>query len=177
MVEPMGAVEEIAMKYVTTIEGHEYIVDVLDEHRVSVDGITYRVDFMPIGDQPVYSLVVDGQSVDAHVYPNEDAWQVLFHGELFTATVEDEREKRLRAALAGKVAEHEDYHLKAPMPGMVVSIPVHEGQMIQKGDVLVVLESMKMQNELRSPRDGKVVRVRVRTGDRVELKETMLSVV
>jgi biotin carboxyl carrier protein len=177
MVEPVGAVEEIAMKYVTTIEGHEYIVDVLDEHRVSVDGITYRVDFMPIGDQPVYSLVVDGQSVDAHVYPNEDAWQVLFHGELFTATVEDEREKRLRAALAGKVAEHEDYHLKAPMPGMVVSIPVHEGQMIQKGDVLVVLESMKMQNELRSPRDGKVVRVRVRTGDRVELKETMLSVV
>jgi biotin carboxyl carrier protein len=177
MVEPVGAVEEIAMKYLTTIEGHEYIVDILDEHRVSVDGITYHVDFMPIGDQPVYSLVVDGQSVDAHVYPNEDAWQVLFHGELFTATVEDEREKRLRAALAGKVAEHEDYHLKAPMPGMVVSIPVHEGQMIQKGDVLVVLESMKMQNELRSPRDGKVVRVRVRTGDRVELKETMLSVV
>jgi biotin carboxyl carrier protein len=177
MVEPMGAVEEIAMKYVTTIEGHEYIVDILDEHRVSVDGITYHVDFMPIGDQPVYSLVVDGQSVDAHVYPNEDAWQVLFRGELFTATVEDEREKRLRAALAGKVAEHEDYHLKAPMPGMVVSIPVHEGQMIHKGDVLVVLESMKMQNELRSPRDGKVVRVRVRIGDRVELKETMLSVV
>jgi biotin carboxyl carrier protein len=177
MVEPLGEVEEIAMKYVTTIEGHEYIVDILDEHRVSVDGITYQVDFMPVGDQPVYSLVVDGQSVDAHVYPNEDTWQVLFHGELFTATVEDEREKRLRAALAGKVAEHEDFHLKAPMPGMVVSIPVHEGQMIQKGDVLVVLESMKMQNELRSPRDGKVVRVRVRTGDRVELKETMLSVV
>jgi biotin carboxyl carrier protein len=177
MVEPLGEVEEIAMKYVTTIEGHEYIVDILDEHRVCVDGITYQVDFMPVGDQPVYSLVVDGQSVDAHVYPNEDTWQVLFHGELFTATVEDEREKRLRAALAGKVAEHEDFHLKAPMPGMVVSIPVHEGQMIQKGDVLVVLESMKMQNELRSPRDGKVVRVRVRTGDRVELKETMLSVV
>lgn len=165
------------MKYVTTIEGREYIVDILDEHRVSVDGVTYQVDFMPIGDQPVYSLVVDGHSFDAHVYPNEDAWQVLFHGALFTASVEDEREKRLRAALAGRVAEHEDYHLKAPMPGMVVSIPVHEGQVILKGDVLVVLESMKMQNELRSPRDGKVIRVRVEVGDRVELKETMLSVV
>ena len=165
------------MKYVTTIEGHEFIVDILDEHRVSVDGVTYQVDFMPIGDQPVYSLVVDGHSFDAHVYPNEDAWQVLFHGALFTAHVEDEREKRLRAALAGRVAEHEDYHLKAPMPGMVVSIPVDEGQVILKGDVLVVLESMKMQNELRSPRDGKVIRVRVEIGDRVELKETLLSVV
>ena len=165
------------MKYVTTIEGREYIVDIIDEHRVSVDGVDYQIDFMPVGDQPVYSLVVNGESVDAHVYPNEDAWQVLFRGSLFTALVEDEREKRLRAALAGKVAEHEDFHLKAPMPGMVVSVPVAEGQVIQKGNVLVILESMKMQNELRSPRDGKVVRLRVKVGDRVEQRDTMLSVV
>ena len=165
------------MKYVTTIEGREYIVDIIDEHRVSVDGVDYQVDFMPVGDQPVYSLVVNGESVDAHVYLNEDAWQVLFRGSLFTALVEDEREKRLRAALAGKVAEHEDFHLKAPMPGMVVSVPVAEGQVIQKGNVLVILESMKMQNELRSPRDGKVVRLRVKVGDRVEQRDTLLSVV
>jgi acetyl/propionyl-CoA carboxylase alpha subunit len=177
MAESVGEVEEIAMKYITSIDGHEYIVDILDEHRVSVDGVIYQMDFIRVGDQPVYSMVVNGESFDAHVYQNEDTWQVLFRGTLFTAYVEDEREKRLRAALAGKVAEHVDYHLKAPMPGMVVSIPVQEGQMIQKGDVLVVLESMKMQNELRSPRDGKVVRVRVETGDRVEQKETMLSVV
>ena len=165
------------MKYVTTIEGLEYIVDIIDEHRVSVDGVTYQIDFLPVGDQPVYSLVVNGKSIDAHVYPNEDTWQVLFMGNLFTATVEDEREKRLRASLAGKVAEHVDYHLRAPMPGMVVSIPVDDGQEVKRDDVLVVLESMKMQNELRSPRDGKVVRVKVKVGDRVEQKETMLSVV
>jgi biotin carboxyl carrier protein len=162
---------------VTTIRDREYIVEIIDERRVNVDGVTYQVDFMPVGDQPVYSLVVDGHSYDAHVYPNEDTWQVLFHGALFTATVEDEREKRLRAALGGRVAEHEEFHLKAPMPGMVVSIPVCEGQVIQKGDVLVVLESMKMQNELRSPRDGKVTRLRIKAGDRVEQKETILSVV
>ena len=165
------------MKYITTIASHEYNVDILDEHRVMVDGVTYQVDFVPVGDQPVYSLVVDGKSFDAHVYQNEDIWQVVFRGTLFSAIVEDEREKRLRAALAGKVAMHADFHLKAPMPGMVVSIPVQEGQMVQKGDVLLILESMKMQNELRSPRDGKVTRVRVKVGDRVEQKETMLSVV
>jgi biotin carboxyl carrier protein len=177
MAEPMGEIEEIAMKYVTSLKGREYFVDILDDHRVSVDGEIYQVDFMPVGDQQVYSLVVNGKSVDAHVYPNEDTWQVIFQGNLFSATVEDEREKRLRAALGGKVAEHEDFHLKAPMPGMVISIPVCEGQMIQKGDVLAVLESMKMQNELRSPRNGKVIRLRVKPGDRVEYKETMLSVV
>jgi biotin carboxyl carrier protein len=165
------------MKYVTSIDGHEYVVDIIDEHHVSVDGITYDVDFMPVGDQPVYSLVVNGTSVEAHVYPNEDLWQVLFRGTLFTACVEDEREKRLKAALAGRVAEQQEFYLKAPMPGMVVSIPVQEGQVVKKGDVLVILESMKMQNELRSPRDGKVARLRVKSGDRVEQKDTMLSVV
>ncbi len=165
------------MKYVTSIDGHEYTVDIIDEHHVSVDGVTYNVDFMPVGNQPVYSLVVNGTSVEAHVYPNEDLWQVLFHGTLFTACVEDEREKRLRAALSGRVAEHEEFHLKAPMPGMVVSIPVRDGQPVQRGEVLVILESMKMQNELRSPRDGKVARLRVKVGDRVEQKDTMLSVV
>jgi biotin carboxyl carrier protein len=177
MAEPVGKAEEIAMKYVTTIDGREYLIDILDEHQVSVDGVIQQVDFMPVGDQQVYSLVVNGISVDANVYLDEDTWQVLFQGNLYSASVEDEREKRLRAALGGRVAEHVDYHLKAPMPGMVISIPVNEGQTIHKGDVLVVLESMKMQNELRSPRDGKVIRVRIKPGERVEQKETILSVV
>jgi biotin carboxyl carrier protein len=177
MVEPVGKAEEIAMKYVTTIEGREYLIDILDEHQVSVDGVVHQIDFLSVGDQQVYSLVVNGKSVDANVYLNDDIWQVLFQGNLYSATVEDEREKRLRAALGGRVAEHEDFHLKAPMPGMVISIPVDEGQTIHKGDVLAVLESMKMQNELRSPRDGKVIRVRIKPGERVEQKETILSVV
>jgi len=165
------------MKYVTTIDGHEYIVDIIDDHQVSIDGTVQQVDFTPVGDHEVYSLVVDGVSVDASVILNEDTWQVLFRGNLYSATVEDEREKRLRAALGGRVAEHEDYHLKAPMPGMVISIPVEDGESIHKGDVLAILESMKMQNELRSPRDGKVTRIRIKAGDRVEQKETILSVV
>jgi len=177
MVKPVGEAEEIAMKYVTTIDGREYLIDILDEHQVSVDGVLHQIDFMPVGDQQVYSLVVNGKSVDANVYLNDDTWQVLFQGNLYSASVEDEREKRLRAALGGRVAEHEDFHLKAPMPGMVISIPVIEGQTIRKGEVLAVLESMKMQNELRSPRDGKVIRVRIKPGERVEQKETILSVV
>jgi biotin carboxyl carrier protein len=91
--------------------------------------------------------------------------------------VEDEREKRLRAALGGAASEQDEYHLKAPMPGMVVSVPVQAGQAVKKGEVLLILESMKMQNELRSPQDGSVGRVRVAAGDRVEKKDTLLSVI
>lgn len=165
------------MRYATVVNDREYLVEIIDEHHVSVDGLVYEVDFVPVGNQPVYSLLVNGKSYDAHVYPDEEAWQVLFHGALYTARVEDEREKRLRAALGGGVAEHQEFHLRAPMPGMVVAVPVSEGQQVNKGDVLLILESMKMQNELRSPRIGTVTRVRVKPGDRVEQKETMLSVV
>ena len=63
-----------------------------------------------------------------------------------------------------------------PQPGMIVSIPVKEGQPIEKGDVLLILESMKMQNELKAPRAGTVGRIRVKTGESVEQRQTLLSV-
>jgi biotin carboxyl carrier protein len=63
------------------------------------------------------------------------------------------------------------------MPGLIVTVPVSEGQMVDKGDVLVVLESMKMQNQLKSPRPGKISRVQVKAGDSVEQRDTLLSVI
>jgi len=57
-----------------------------------------------------------------------------------------------------------------------VAIPVEEGQEVKKGQVLLILESMKMQNELKSPRDGKVNRIKVKAGENVEQKQPLLSV-
>ena len=165
------------MRYVTTIDGHEYLVEILDEHHILIDEIPYEVDFDSVSDQPVYSLLVDGKSFEAHVYPSEEGWQVMLYGILYPTQVEDERERRLRASLGSRVAPQGEFHLRAPMPGLVVSIPVDEGQAVQKGDVLLVLESMKMQNELKSPRDGTVARLRVETGDSVEQRQTLMSVV
>jgi len=165
------------MKYVTTIGEREFLVEMINDHHIQVDGTTYEVDFDAISDQPVYSLLVNGHSYEAYVYPQERNWQVLLRGTLYPVTVEDEREKRLRAASGSQVAERGEFLLKAPMPGLVVSIPVREGQQVEKGEVLVVLESMKMQNELKAPRDGKVARLRVQTGDSVEQKQTLLNIV
>ena len=165
------------MKYITTVNSHEYTIEILDEAHLSLDGVVYELDFERVGNQPVYSLVLGGQSFEAHVYTDEEQWQVLLRGDMYRALVEDERERRLRSQLEGAPAEHAEYHLKAPMPGLVITIPVEEGQQVEKGDVLLILESMKMQNELKSPRSGKVARVRVAPGERVEQKQTLLSVV
>ncbi len=165
------------MKYITTIGDQQYLIEILDEDHVVVDEQVFEVDFDSISDQPVHSMIVDGRSFEAYVYPSEEGWQVLLHGKLYPAVVEDEREKRLRAAAGSRVAERGEFHLKAPMPGLVVGIPVAEGQDVKKGDVLIILESMKMQNELRAPRKGTVMRLRVEAGDSVEQRQTLLTVV
>lgn len=164
------------MRYITTVEGKQFLVEIIDEKHISVDGRVYEVDFESVSGQPVYSLIVNGQSHEAYAAQSEDNWQVLLRGRLYPITVEDEREKRLRSAAGGGVAETGEFHLKAPMPGLVVAIPVAEGQVVTKGQVLLILESMKMQNELKSPRDGTLGRVRVRVGETVEQKQTLLSV-
>ena len=165
------------MKYITTVEDKQFLVEIIDEKHVSVDGKVYEVDFESVSGQPVYSLIVDGKSHESYVAPGDHDWQVLIRGRLYPVTVEDEREKRLRSAAGGGVAETGEFHLRAPMPGLVVAILVTEGQAIKKGQVLLILESMKMQNELKAPRDGTIGRVRVKAGETVEQKQTLLSVV
>jgi biotin carboxyl carrier protein len=164
------------MKYITTVEDREFLVEIIDEKHVSVDGKIYEVDFESVSGQPVYSLILDGKSHESYVAQGDNDWQVLIRGRLYPVTVEDEREKRLRSAAGGGVAETGEFHLRAPMPGLVVTILVGEGQAIKKGQVLLILESMKMQNELKSPRDGTVGRIRVKAGETVEQKQTLLSV-
>ena len=164
------------MKYITTVEGKEYTVEVLDEKHVIVNGKSYEVDFESVSGQPVYSLILDGKSHESYIARGDENWQVLLRGRLYPVTVEDEREKRLRATAGGGVAENGEFILKAPMPGLVVAVPVNEGQEVKKGQVILILESMKMQNELKAPRDGVIQRVKVKAGESVEQKQTLLSV-
>ncbi len=165
------------MKYITTIGEREFIIEITDERNIVVDGVGCTVNFESVSGGPVYSLLIDGESHEAFVYEDDDGWEVLLQGSLYPATVIDEREHRLRSALGSGPAQSGEFYLKAPMPGLVVDIPVKDGQEIEEGDVLIILESMKMQNELKSPRAGTVSRLRVNVGDNVERRQTLLSVV
>ena len=60
------------------------------------------------------------------------------------------------------------------MPGLSVAVPVAEGQHVHKGENLIILESMKMQNELRAPRDGVMARVAVTTGEGVDQNQVLV---
>ncbi|MCQ3936517.1 MAG: acetyl-CoA carboxylase biotin carboxyl carrier protein subunit [Chloroflexi bacterium] len=163
------------MKYVATIDDKDFSIEIVDDRHVRVGERLIAVDFESVSGQPVYSLILDGKSFESFVYQGDDAWQVLLRGRQFQVKVEDEREKRLRAAAGGGAAEGGELHLKAPMPGLVVAIPVSEGQQVKKGQVLVILESMKMQNELKAPRDGVVHHIKAKAGESVEQKQILLN--
>ena len=164
------------MKYIATIDNKEFEIEITDDRHVRVGDRVLQVDFESVSGQPVFSLILDGKSYESFVYQGEEDWEVLLRGRQYQVKVEDEREKRLRVAAGGGVAESGEFHLKSPMPGLVVAVPVEEGQEVKKGQVLLILESMKMQNELKSPRDGVMGRIRVKAGESVEQRQTLLSV-
>lgn len=165
------------MKYITSIGEREYIIEILDDGMITINAEALRVDFQEIGAGRVYSLLIEGRSVEAYIYPAQHGWQVLLNGRIYPARVEDEREHRLRSSIGDERQEGGEIALKAPMPGLVVAVQVSDGQNVDKGEVLIVLESMKMQNELKAPRGGQVTRIRVSSGDRVEQHDTLLILV
>jgi acetyl/propionyl-CoA carboxylase alpha subunit len=164
------------MKYITRIGDQTYTIEINDERHLTVDGQRYEVDFRELPGQPLYSLVLQGQSYEAYVLAQDGQWDVVLQGRMYEAWVEDERELRLRSALGGQAPESQEFQLRAPMPGLIVAVAVREGQEISKGSVLVLLESMKMQNELKSPRAGTVLHLRVQAGQTVELNQVLAVV-
>jgi biotin carboxyl carrier protein len=164
------------MKYATTIGDRTYRVEILDDHHILLDGEPYEVDFTAIGNQPVYSLLINGRSLEAHAVPLEEGWQILLHGTMFEAHVDDEQAIRVRALAHSAVETDGEFLLRAPMPGLAVSIPVTVGQSVSKGTALVILESMKMQNDLRSQKDGVVQEIRIQPGQAVEQNQVLVIV-
>jgi biotin carboxyl carrier protein len=131
---------------------------------------------------------VDGKDVNAKVVPlNQNGLHLLHRGkqahEVFLSTQEADTYqmnmfggRRIITRITNRIGKHfqtcEDASdigcLSAPMHGLVVDVPAHEGDIVTKGQTLVVLESMKMQMQLRSPRDGKVAKLTVQAGNQVE---------
>jgi len=164
------------MKYITTIDNKEFEIEVVDERHIRIGGRLLEVDFESVSGQPVFSLILDGKSYEAFVYQGDEDWEVLIRGRQYQVSIEDEREKRLKTSAGGESVEGGEFHLKAPMPGLIVAVLIEEGHEVKKGQVMLILESMKMQNELKAPHDGVMGHIRVKAGESVEQRQTLLTV-
>jgi len=163
------------MRYYVTVAGREMVVE-LDGDRVSVDGSELRAGISRVEGTPMYRLTIDGR---VFLWPmgrtGAGAWEVAPHGERWPVEVLDARSRHIRRITGGGRSREADRVLKAPMPGLVVRVEVAEGQAVEAGEGVVVLEAMKMENELRAAGPAVVEAVRVVAGSVVEKGDVLVE--
>jgi biotin carboxyl carrier protein len=180
------------MRYVVLIAGHKHTVDVpANGHvrTVTFDGRELTVDWQAVGEEDLraggdaadranhISILVGDRSYEAYVRAllpesgesgksGDRLVEVMIRGRPYLVTVRDERAEAL-ASLAGGTHASGDALIRAPMPGLVVNVLAGEGMEVKRGQTVVVLEAMKMENDLTAPRPGVVKSVKVYKGQTV----------
>ncbi|HLL55951.1 MAG TPA: biotin/lipoyl-containing protein [Myxococcaceae bacterium] len=160
------------MRYFSKLRGQKEPVpvdiEVLGEGRfaITLEGKRHEVDALTL-DHGAVSMLIDGESYGVEFEEVGDEVAVLVKGQITRVDVADERRLRMRAATAGFSAEGKQV-INAPMPGKVVKVLVKVGDEVKEGQGLVVVEAMKMENELKSPKAGKVTELFAKEGSTVE---------
>jgi pyruvate carboxylase subunit B len=163
------------MRYFVTVAGREIEVDV-DGERVTVAGATRTATLSTVGGTPARQLLVSGRpTVVTLRSTGRGQWTLGLSGDRWDAEVLDERTRHIRSLTAGANATRGPATVRAPMPGLVVRVLVEAGQEVPAGAGIVVLEAMKMENELRAPAAGVVKGVRVAAGEPVEKGQVLVE--
>lgn len=186
------------MPYITTLGKQTYRVDIAapqerGQQHVSVDGRSYTVDWQQIaplatdgqnlsGTGGRYSLILAGTSyevfarrISASEEKTSATYEIVLKGQRFEVHVEDER-LHVLAELIHVGPDTSEAMVTAPMPGLVVALPLEPGATVTQGQTVAVLEAMKMENDLTSPISGTLKEVRVTAGQTVD-QGTVLVVV
>lgn len=157
----------------------EHEVEVIEEagrRRISVDGVAYEVADAGAHSLRVSTTEIGARQIEVTVANNSrpsEAWVVGARAKLEVLT---EQEARLAAALGKSTGGSGSGSLTAPMPGRVVKVLVREGESIEHGAPAIIVEAMKMENELHAPVGGVVRSVAVREGDTVESGQILCEI-
>lgn len=158
----------------TSAEGDAVVVRTFAE-----DGSEARVQRVETAwkpGEPVWRGTIDGQEVAAQVRKARNyGYDIAHRGVAVYSRVHGARIAELYALMPEKVVADTSKQLLCPMPGLVVSIAVEEGQEIKAGETLAVVEAMKMENVLRAERDGKVAKINAKAGDSLAVDAVILE--
>ena len=163
------------MKYFVSVGGREIEVEV-DGEQVTVAGRPVTAVLTTIPGSPVRQLLMDGRSVALPIEPaGAGRWAVTLHGERQELDVVDARTRHIRSLTGDDRKAAGPANLVAPMPGLVVRVQVQVGDEVPAGAPAVVLEAMKMENQLKTAGPGRVAVVRVEPGQAVEKGQVLLE--
>jgi biotin carboxyl carrier protein len=160
------------MTFDVTVNGRDYRVE-LEQADIGswaglVNGERVTVNAANTG-SGMLSMLIGGESYEIVASPAQQ--QITIGGVRYSVEVRDPRSWRARRARAG--AQDGAKKITAPMPGKVVRVIAQPGTEVEQGEGVIVIEAMKMQNELKSPKKGKVARVLVDEGEAVNAGDVL----
>jgi biotin carboxyl carrier protein len=165
------------MKYHVLVDGEHYEVDVQVDGggvRTSIGDEQRHVDVATLVDGRGYSLVMNGRSVDVGVDESGDRLDLLIGGSRYTTEVLGEREYLARSIR--EETETGDSSVRAVMTGMLREIRVKPGDQVTAGQVLFILEAMKMENEVKADVEGVVGAIHGEPGSTVEQGDVIVEI-
>jgi biotin carboxyl carrier protein len=155
-----------------------------------VDGKAHSFDLVEL-DHQSFSLILDGKTYVVEVLPPSDVWQDgstssgVDHGysvplsiksAQYNVRVDDEHSLLVKSLFAKPQAEKGPQVIRAPMPGLISRIEIQIGEEVTPGSGLLVLEAMKMENEIRSLKHGRILIIHVEKGKVVEKGEPLITI-
>ncbi len=179
------------MKYYVQHEQREFGIEVLHSEAGTVvrllgsdhDGAGHDalVDFAPVQcnvdtGEGLYSIIADGKSYQLFVEPVEGGFRMMLARHRFDMHVMTEREWRLNKVAPRQGLQTGAVTVNSPMPGLVKGVMVGVGDVVAAGQSLIVLEAMKMENDIASPRAGQITAVHVQPGTVVEGGKPLISI-
>jgi biotin carboxyl carrier protein len=155
---------------------HDYTIIEKDE-QIEINGEAVTPDVYKIDERRMH-LLLNNKSYNIEIIgynEEEKTYNVLVNGERNTVAVKDRFDILLEKMGMADLAGSKVNDIKAPMPGLVLKILVEVGSEFKKGDPILILEAMKMENVLKAPTDGKVHSIEVAAGDKVEKNQLLVK--
>jgi len=163
------------LKFVVEFAGHSVEVDVRGPE-VRVGDRVFPAALLRVSGTPLCHLVTNLGSRTYALTRQRDGWVIQRGGVSWVADVVDQQTHALRALKQARHSKDAPGLVRAPMPGLVLRVEVEAGQEVAAGGGLVVLEAMKMENEIRSPGPGRVKVILVEPGQAVEKGAPLVEV-
>jgi pyruvate carboxylase subunit B len=160
--------------YFVEVGKREYKIRIGDAGtNVAIDGFAGTVEIRQIGEH-LFSLLIDGKSIKVVAAASGPHLHFLVNGKSCTARIANARERVFNMLSTHHTQHRAVVEIRAPMPAMVVRVEVKAGDSVKVGQGLVILEAMKMENEIRSHHDGKVKEISVASKQIVEKGQLLL---
>ncbi len=163
------------MKYRVKIGERKYEVGIDgDGTGITVNGRRLKVDLRSLKGDKLHSILADNENFEFELERSNGGYNLWHRGGQVFVEVTDEKTERFKRLMGAAETGRKQAVLRAAMPGLVVKVEVEPGQRIKKGDGLLIIEAMKMENEIKAQSPGVIKEIKVKPGQPVEKNQVLV---